>query len=235
MKAAIMITKNSPGSSSAIRIKSSVEVALEPSISQGFPRRKFSETPFFLWVQQLSKIKRCIPHPQNNLPPALYVCARRGKNRERRRRGDRGATALFLGDHRNPPVKSYERRRDRSRISSSSASPTFERVLLNTSRVRARKGVNVHGLRTVAISLRVVISGLCSTVLMQTPSPIRGKDREFGSNPGGFRPDTLSSDGDHWWKGKTEEVKFGSFSLGDVFDREIQKFGRFAFRGKTCK
>lgn len=97
MKAAIMITKNSPGSSSAIRIKSSVEVALEPSISQGFPRRKFSETPFFLWVQQLSKIKRCIPHPQNNLSPALYVCARRGK----KQRGGGEATG---GQLRSSPV-----------------------------------------------------------------------------------------------------------------------------------
>jgi hypothetical protein len=27
-------------------------------------------------------------------------------------------------------------------------------------------------------------------------------------------------------------IKFGSFSLGDMFEKEIQKFGRFAFRGK---
>jgi hypothetical protein len=27
-------------------------------------------------------------------------------------------------------------------------------------------------------------------------------------------------------------IKFGSFSLGDVMIREIQKFSRFAFRGK---
>jgi hypothetical protein len=59
----------------------------------------------------------------------------------------------------------------------------------------------------------------------------REGEREFGSDPGGFKPDSFSSDGDHEWKGKTDEVKFGSFSLGDVFDREIQKFGRFTFKG----
>jgi hypothetical protein len=31
------------------------------------------------------------------------------------------------------------------------------------------------------------------------------------------------------------ELRFGSFSLGDVFEREISKFGRFAFRGKHSK
>jgi hypothetical protein len=30
------------------------------------------------------------------------------------------------------------------------------------------------------------------------------------------------------WDG--EPIKFGSFSLGDVFDSEIKKLGRFAFR-----
>jgi hypothetical protein len=34
---------------------------------------------------------------------------------------------------------------------------------------------------------------------------------------------------------ETGAIRFGSFSLGDVFESEIQKFGRFAFRGKHSK
>jgi hypothetical protein len=33
------------------------------------------------------------------------------------------------------------------------------------------------------------------------------------------------------WDG--EPIKFGSFSLGDVFDSEIKKMGRFAFRERN--
>jgi hypothetical protein len=36
-------------------------------------------------------------------------------------------------------------------------------------------------------------------------------------------------------KDENNVIRFGSFSLGDVFEREIQKFGRFAFHGKHSK
>jgi hypothetical protein len=51
------------------------------------------------------------------------------------------------------------------------------------------------------------------------PSPDPGKERlrdHMGGSSGEFSP-----------------IKFSSFSLGDVFERETNKFGRFAFRRKN--
>jgi hypothetical protein len=54
---------------------------------------------------------------------------------------------------------------------------------------------------------------------------------ETGSAPGGIdraQDPTPEADG-------SDAIRFGSFSLGDVFESEIQKFGRFAFRGTHSK
>jgi hypothetical protein len=54
---------------------------------------------------------------------------------------------------------------------------------------------------------------------------------EVGSAPGRIdRAQNLTPDAD-----EISAIQFGSFSLGDVFESEIQKFGRFAFRGKHSK
>jgi hypothetical protein len=54
---------------------------------------------------------------------------------------------------------------------------------------------------------------------------------EMGSAPGKIdRAQNPTPDAD-----ETGAIRFGSFSLGDVFESEIQKFGRFAFREKHSK
>jgi hypothetical protein len=54
---------------------------------------------------------------------------------------------------------------------------------------------------------------------------------EVGSAPGRIdRAQNLTPDAD-----EIGAIRFGSFSLGYVFESEIQKFGRFAFRGKHSK
>jgi hypothetical protein len=65
---------------------------------------------------------------------------------------------------------------------------------------------------------------------METPCPRSPVRRRWNPNsdPGKvkLRDHIGGSSGD------CSPIKFGSFSLGDVFEREINKFGRFAFRGK---
>jgi hypothetical protein len=54
---------------------------------------------------------------------------------------------------------------------------------------------------------------------------------EMGSAPGRIHQvEILSPRGE-----ENNVIRFSSFSLGDVFKREIQKFGRFAFHGKHSK
>lgn len=53
--------------------------------------------------------------------------------------------------------------------------------------------------------------------------------RDLNSAPGrGYGEASAMRDRRDTWDG--EPIKFGSFSLGDVFDSEIKKLGRFAFR-----
>jgi hypothetical protein len=54
------------------------------------------------------------------------------------------------------------------------------------------------------------------------------KNWKVNSDPGEGRQDHKRNS-----LGEISPIKFRSFSLGDVFEREINKLGRFAFRGKN--